>query len=84
MEGAPEIIDTEQMLLDIKKLPNVTAVHDFHCWSLSRGKYAMSAHIVVTQDTQGILKESIEIVKNYGIDHSTIQMEDDESCQQKC
>jgi cobalt-zinc-cadmium efflux system protein len=48
MEGAPEIIDTEQMLVDIKKLPNVTAVHDFHCWSLSRGKYAMSAHIVVT------------------------------------
>ena len=54
------------------KIINVTAIHDFHCWSLSRGKYAMSAHIVVLEDTQTILKKAIEIVKEYGIDHPTI------------
>ena len=84
MEGAPDAIDTKAMLDEIKKLEHVKTVHDFHCWSLSRGKYAMSAHIVVTQDTQGILKKAIQIVKEYGIDHSTIQMEDDDSCEQTC
>lgn len=72
------------MLVEIKKLEYVTAVHDFHCWSLSRGKYAMSAHIVVTQETQIVLKQATKIVKEFGIDHATIQMEDDEECEQKC
>lgn len=76
MEGTPPAIDTVEMLAEINAVENVIAVHDFHCWSLSKGKYAMSAHIVCTTDAMGILNKSTKIVKEYGIDMVTIQMED--------
>lgn len=76
MEGAPEAIDTIEMLKDIKAVTNVVTVHDFHCWSLSRGKYSMSCHIVCDGNAMNILKEATKVVNDYGIDHCTIQMED--------
>jgi solute carrier family 30 (zinc transporter), member 2 len=48
MEGSPSEIDTEQLVKDIKACgadgDNIT-IHDFHLWSISLGKYALSAHI---------------------------------------
>lgn len=72
MEGAPAAIETTQMLKDIQALQYVDKVHDFHCWSLSRGKYSMSAHISVTQDPMEVLKKATKLVNDYGIDHVTI------------
>ena len=80
MEGAPTAIETKQTLIDIQKLKFVDKVHDYHCWSLSRGKYAMSAHIVVTEDPMGVLKKATKMVNDYGIEHVTIQMELDIDC----
>lgn len=71
------------------KIPGVIkTVHDFHCWSLSKGKYSMSSHIVVNTEiakskgltTMDLLKSSTKIVNGYGIDHCTIQMEEDVDC----
>ena len=55
MEGAPDAVEVGKMLLEMKKLDKVTTIHDFHCWSLSKGKYAMSAHIVVEKDAMTVL-----------------------------
>ena len=83
MEGAPSAVDTKAMLDEIRHIPQVVTVHDFHCWSLSRGKYSMSAHIVCEGDPMDILKKATQVVNDYGIDHCTIQMED-QACEQKC
>ena len=83
MEGSPTAIDTQQMMVDIQTLKFVDKVHDYHCWSLSRGKYAMSCHIAVTEEPMTVLKLATKIVNDYGIEHVTIQMELDIECQQK-
>lgn len=75
MEGSPELIDTESMKSELNAIESVTNVHDFHVWSLSRGKYVMSCHIKCKGDKAEILDKATEIIKQYGIDHSTIQIE---------
>lgn len=84
MEGAPSEIKTGAMLKKIEGIEGVTAVHDFHCWSLSRGKYSMSCHIECKSNSKEILKNAIKVVKSYKIDHSTIQIEEDMDCGVQC
>jgi zinc transporter 2 len=45
MEGTPELIDVETLLTDIYAIEGVEEIHDFHVWSISVGKFALSAHI---------------------------------------
>lgn len=45
MEGTPNEIDSEQLLEDIYAIDGVEEVHDFHVWSISVGKFALSAHV---------------------------------------
>ena len=47
MEGSPSEIDTESLISDIRIAcgSNDTGIHDFHLWSISMGKFALSAHI---------------------------------------
>lgn len=46
MEGAPEKMDVKALMNKVDKIENVTNIHDFHVWSISLGKTAMSAHIL--------------------------------------
>lgn len=45
MEGAPEKMDLKKLMNQVDQLENVADIHDFHVWSISLGKTAMSAHI---------------------------------------
>ena len=67
------------------KIEGVTAVHDFHCWSLSRGKYSLSCHIIVegVDPMETLQKATKMIADDYLIDHTTIQMED-KACGHEC
>ena len=77
LEGSPAHIKIEDMLGDIRAIEGVNGVHDFHLWCISVGKFALSCHIH-SNEPMRVLKETTELVKNkYGIDHLTIQMEDD-------
>lgn len=51
MEGAPSEIDSDKLIADIRALDEDIDLHDFHLWSISVGKFAMSAH--VTTKTPG-------------------------------
>ena len=51
-------------------------MHDFHVWSISVGKYALSAHITVDRDPMPVMKMAQQICYEIGIDHVTFQMED--------
>jgi len=76
MEGAPPTIDVDQLIEDIKGETCCKSIHDFHIWSISVGKYALSAH-VDCEDPMVSLNKITKICKSekYGLDHLTIQME---------
>jgi zinc transporter 2 len=46
MEGTPKEIDMEELVHDISDIKGVEDIHDLHVWSISSGKYALSAHIM--------------------------------------
>ena len=59
MEGAPEVIDTVELTKEISALQdNTVKVHDFHVWSLSKGKYSLSCHIQCNGDAMKVLKDA--------------------------
>lgn len=58
MEGSPPGFDTDGLIRDIHELANPNDqidIHDFHLWSISQGKMALSAH-VRTNEPNRVLK----------------------------
>src|SRR2546426_1032559 len=58
--------------------PGVRRVHDLHVWTLTSGREAMSAHVVVVDvgESDRLLRELHEVLHAwFGIDHTTIQLE---------
>jgi cobalt-zinc-cadmium efflux system protein len=56
----------------------VRHVHDLHVWTLTSGREAMSAHVVVNDIRQSErLLDALHAVLHarFGIDHTTIQLE---------
>lgn len=76
MEGAPDAIDGKGLQTDLENLGEDVKVHDFHVWALSRGKYAMTAHIRCHGQPTAMLKRATQVCSDYGINHCTLQIED--------
>lgn len=76
MEGSPEAIDTKALYEGIERLGEGVEVHDFHVWSLSRGKYAMTARVRCNGNPTEMLERATQVCQDFGIDNSTLQIED--------
>jgi cobalt-zinc-cadmium efflux system protein len=80
LERAPPHVDMEEIRESIMKTDKVLDVHDLHVWTITSGMNALSGHIVVPDQ---ILSEADKVVQainrklleNYGISHTTIQVE---------
>jgi len=79
MEVAPADVDVEKIKEDIKKCPNVIALHEFHLWSISVGKLSLSVHVECKNPLLALKEVNEMLIEKYGIDHSTIQTEMNES-----
>lgn len=78
MEGVPSNISYEVIQQALLKVKGVTGVFDLHIWSITSGLHALSAHIVVMDNTNAyrILDDVNALLeKDFGIIHSTIQIE---------
>lgn len=80
LETAPKGMDTEQVILELKKnIPEILQVTDIHLWEITSGMYSLTAHIEIeanTQENREILdKINKVLVEKYGIEHTTIQLE---------
>lgn len=78
LEGTPGEIDVSGLRQAILDLPEVTAVHDLHCWSLTSGLHSASVHVcTATQtSTDHVCAEVQRVLKaRAGIEHVTVQVE---------
>jgi cobalt-zinc-cadmium efflux system protein len=80
MEGAPPHIDVDAVRDSIIELPDVSAVHDLHVWTITSGVVSLSCHVVApAAEPAKVLREIRELLhQRFGIDHLTIQVEPDD------
>lgn len=80
LQGVPKDKDIKDVEDILSNIDGVKEVHHLHLWSINSEKDALSAHIVVGQNTSysKVLENSLSEVEDYGIDHPTIQIETSE------
>jgi cobalt-zinc-cadmium efflux system protein len=81
LEGVPSHIDVSALERRIVELKNVEGVHDLHVWCITPTRMCcMSGHVVVKKGTnrKNLITTLINVLKEeFGIDHTTIQIEDE-------
>jgi cobalt-zinc-cadmium efflux system protein len=81
LEGVPSHIDVNALERRILEVKDVKRVHDLHVWCITPSKMCcMSGHIVIKEgtDRKKTIATLINMLKEeFGIDHTTIQLEDE-------
>lgn len=75
MESTPKSIDVAECFNDLIQIGLVEEIHDFHVWSLSSGKNAMSCHARSPEPYEAMRMMNKILKEEYNIFHTTIQME---------
>ncbi|OEF99597.1 zinc transporter ZitB [Vulcanibacillus modesticaldus] len=86
MEGVPTNIKLDNVRNAILQLPEIETIHDLHVWSITSDVSALSCHVVINKDkateNDVIINNIKKIIKeNFGIKHSTIQIEKEDICE---
>ena len=84
MEGTPRGLDLQQVRTEMVG-HGVVSVHDLHVWSVSPEHPALSAHVVVSDqslaDAEHLVRDLEQrLCDRFGIGHSTIQVESCHPC----
>lgn len=74
MNNVPRHIDLAHVVADLSAIRGVANVHDLHIWSFGTGRIAMTVHLVA-DDRVTALEGAQRVAKAYGIEHSTVQVE---------
>lgn len=80
LEGTPSGVNLTAIRELVGRLPGVREMHDLHVWTLTSGVNAMSAHVVIIDDSlHNELLSAIHdtITRNFDIEHVTVQIERD-------
>ena len=87
LEAVPKHIRIEDVISAIKSVPGVEEVHDIHVWAITSGIHALSAHLLIEEQTISQSAEIVEAVngilsEQFNITHTTLQLECEkcESC----
>jgi cobalt-zinc-cadmium efflux system protein len=81
LESAPAHLDVEEIRAALKSEPGVAEVHDLHVWTITSNMYALTAHVVLTEDVPVSRTEEISarlgrlLDDRYDINHATLQFE---------
>jgi cobalt-zinc-cadmium efflux system protein len=83
LEGAPEWLDVDEMQSKIiSSNPEVREIHHVHVWGLTPQHPMLTMHVAVRQiqsDTTATIRSIKDLLRNeYGINHSTIEVECDD------
>jgi len=79
LEGRPRETRIEEVARAILSVEHVAEVHDVHVWSLGGGHNALSCHARIPDmhmdECEKVLSAIQEKVREFGIEHSTVQLE---------
>lgn len=78
MDAVPKGIDLKEVGNYLMGISGVKEVHDLHIWAMSTTEIALTAHLVIpdeTKDDYFLKKICGELHSRFGIEHSTIQIE---------
>lgn len=94
LEGLPRGMELLRVTESMSEIEGVLDVHDLHIWSLGSSSHALSSHVLIEDmppsASEGILKRINDVVRGFGIHHTTIQFEhlpcivSDQGCQMHC
>ncbi|MCZ6681081.1 MAG: cation diffusion facilitator family transporter [Candidatus Poribacteria bacterium] len=80
LESSPDHADADKVAQRIGRIDAVKDVHDIHIWSLCSNYYALSAHVLLEENTPKSSHELLQQINTelqiqFGIFHTTIQIE---------
>jgi len=83
LEGAPEWLDVDVMREHlIGKIPEVASIHHVHVWGLTPQDLMLTMHVCVSTQPENptdiIRRVKVQLREEYGIGHSTIEIEVDD------
>ncbi|MGH3695033.1 MAG: cation diffusion facilitator family transporter [Pseudonocardiaceae bacterium] len=85
LEGAPRGVDTAEVERVLRTVAGVRDVHDLHLWTITSGRHAVSAHLVVEEARSlhcgdaSVLDAAAQALRtHFGLTHSTLQVEHDD------
>lgn len=83
LEGAPEWLDVAEVQANlVRQVPAVADIHHVHVWGLTPQDLMLTMHVSLVEETSnptGIIREIKGVLqKDYGIGHSTIEVEIDD------
>lgn len=84
MDAVPSHIDAGQVQAFLEALPDVSAVHHLHIWSIGTAEVALTAHVVrsrIEDHDQFLDQVSHELDHRFGINHATLQVELGPGCE---
>jgi cobalt-zinc-cadmium efflux system protein len=79
LEGTPSHINAAAVEQAMRTISGVREIHDLHIWTITSGRHAVTAHIVVSDAAESyrVLRELREMLSaRFNLSHSTIQIED--------
>ena len=84
LEAVPRHIQVDKVIATIKNVSGVEEVHDIHIWTITSGMHALSAHLLIenqtiTKSAEIVEKVNHDLAKYFDIRHTTLQLEC-ESC----
>jgi len=80
VEGVPQGLTATEVAEGMNAVRGVSEVHDLHVWTVSPGYIALSAHVVLDDqslsEAQSIMEDlKATLSEQFGIEHTTIQAE---------
>jgi cobalt-zinc-cadmium efflux system protein len=79
LEGLPRGMELGRVTESMSEIEGVLDVHDLHIWSLGSSSHALSSHVLIEDmppsSSDRILKRINDVVRSFGIQHTTIQFE---------
>jgi cobalt-zinc-cadmium efflux system protein len=80
LEAVPGHIQMEEVGQVMMNIPGVRDVHDMHIWTITSGIYALSAHVLIDDQTVARSAEITRVVereltRRFNITHTTLQLE---------
>jgi len=80
LQGVPRGVDLSALETAIRAMPEVADIHSLHVWALTSGRNVISVHIITKDDLgdANAFRRDVEALlhSRFGLDHSTIQLED--------